>query len=107
MGAIEDLDREASFGLGDPMALRQSLREMHTQVDHNTFRKMHDHPGMHPYRIVLAEVRGWRRWGRKGLRQRGTVISWLCTATRLCSLTGQSKGAERLSFALSKYPLYV
>mmetsp|Transcript_11538 Transcript_11538/g.34176 ORF Transcript_11538/g.34176 Transcript_11538/m.34176 type:complete len:888 (-) Transcript_11538:12-2675(-) len=53
---MED-NRAASCGDFDPSELRQRLRQHHTQMDHTTFRRAHEHPGVHPYRIILAEIR--------------------------------------------------
>ncbi|KAG1676257.1 hypothetical protein FOA52_006475 [Chlamydomonas sp. UWO 241] len=54
---IMDLNAAASCGDMDPTQLRYTLRQHHEKMDHSTFRKNHEHPGVHPYRIILAEVR--------------------------------------------------
>eukprot|EP00798_Chlamydomonas_sp_ICE-L_P002907 gene2907-4965_t len=51
------LDRSASIGLTDPTALRKTLRNQRGSTAVEAFRTTHDHPGFHPYRIVLGDVR--------------------------------------------------
>ena len=51
------LDRAASIGLADPTVLRNTLRTQSRCMSIKAFRRVHDHPGFHPYRIILADVR--------------------------------------------------
>uniref|UniRef100_A0A7S3VSI5 phosphoenolpyruvate carboxylase n=2 Tax=Dunaliella tertiolecta TaxID=3047 RepID=A0A7S3VSI5_DUNTE len=50
------LDNSAA-GLTDPMLLRRSLKTQRAAADTATFRRVHDHPGFHPYRVILGDVR--------------------------------------------------
>ncbi|KAL6765264.1 phosphoenolpyruvate carboxylase-domain-containing protein [Haematococcus lacustris] len=51
------LDRAASQGVTDPSPLRRSLRSQRAAADNIAFRRMHEHPGFHPYRVILGDVR--------------------------------------------------
>jgi len=58
VGALPTTERgAASQGLSDPTLLRRSLRTQRATADTATFRRAHDHPGFHPYRVILGEVR--------------------------------------------------
>ncbi|KAJ9505432.1 hypothetical protein QJQ45_009474, partial [Haematococcus lacustris] len=50
------LDRAASQGVTDPSPLRRSLRSQRAAADNIAFRRMHEHPGFHPYRVILGDV---------------------------------------------------
>lgn len=57
LSSFLDLDRAASVGLADPTLLRNTLRNTHSRMDAKTFRRTYEHPGVHPYRIILQEAR--------------------------------------------------
>lgn len=54
---VSQLVSQASLGVADPTLLRRSLRNVRATADSAAFRRAHDHPGFHPYRVILGEVR--------------------------------------------------
>lgn len=56
VGASVILDPAGSAIL-DPTTTRKALRTARTQMDIDAYRRTHEHPGMHPYRMILSHVR--------------------------------------------------
>jgi hypothetical protein len=57
LSSFLDLDRAASLGIADPTLLKNTLKATHEATDYRTFKKVYEHPGMHPYRIILDYMR--------------------------------------------------
>lgn len=57
LSSFLDLDRAASLGIADPTLLKNTLKATHEATDYKTFKKVYEHPGMHPYRIILDYMR--------------------------------------------------
>lgn len=50
------VDRNASVGLTDPTGLRRTLATNFATAETAAFNRVHNHPGFHPYRVVLGDV---------------------------------------------------
>ncbi|KAG2450080.1 hypothetical protein HYH02_000184 [Chlamydomonas schloesseri] len=56
-GAVTGMDRASSGLGGDPTLTRRSLMAQRLGTSPVQFARAHEHPGFHPYRIVLGHVR--------------------------------------------------
>lgn len=55
-GAVGGVAAERAATTADPTLMRKSLMEQRTHTAAAAFIKAHEHPGFHPYRIVLGHV---------------------------------------------------